>query len=102
MSNLRHRILCSATSARYTEIIASRSVVRQLKVFLHRLSPPPPLRVDLQAQTAKSGPFFLPTMMSGCEKNMPTHTKQATRPVSKVVPKVAKAAKAREGISGKT
>ena len=34
-------------------------------VFLHWLSPPPPLRVDLQAQTEWSGPFFLPLMMQG-------------------------------------
>jgi hypothetical protein len=27
-------------------------------VFLHQLSPPPPQKVDLQAQVARLGPFF--------------------------------------------
>ena len=39
-----------------------------------------PERVDLQAQIARSGPFFLALMIRGCEKNMPTPPKPSSRP----------------------
>jgi hypothetical protein len=102
MSSLRHKILCSATSLRYTEIIASiliaHGVTRYLvplivsstsskggftgpdrKVWAFFLGGP------FRLHPVSRGAFSRPTMMSGCEKNMPTPTKTA-KSLSKTAP----------------
>ncbi|HXS29380.1 MAG TPA: hypothetical protein VN755_00980, partial [Steroidobacteraceae bacterium] len=104
MSSLRHKILCSATLLRYTEIIAPILIAlgvtryfvplvvsstsskggftgpdRKVWAFFLGGSARPP---------ASGGAFSRATMMSGCEKNMPTPTKTA-----KSLPKTAPSGK---------
>ena len=68
VSNFNDKVLCSAALWRYTKFIASKINC----IEMHKLSPPSSQKMDLQAQTARFGPFFLPLIIEGHDKTTDT------------------------------
>ena len=60
MSTFNDKVLCSATLQRYTEIVSLEMNCILMYFPSYWLSPPSSQRMDLQAQIARFGPFFLP------------------------------------------